>query len=68
MLSVGRVERLERLLGGDPVTEEVVLEFILARYGARGLAWIPEKIAEEIFRRPEDFKRAARRFKQPELF
>ncbi len=68
MLSAATVERLERLLGGDVVTEEAVLEFILTKYGARHLGCLSADVAGEILRQPEEFKRKARRFRDPELF
>ncbi len=67
-LSVGTVERIERLVGGDPVTEEQILRFIGARYGARSLFYLPPHVAAEICKRPADFIRAAKRYCEPELF
>ena len=61
------VERLHRVLGGDPVTEETVLRFIAARYGARSLVFLPTKVAAAILKRPSDFLRAAKMYWQPEL-
>jgi hypothetical protein len=61
------VERLHRVLGGDPVTEEAVLRFIAARYGARSLALLPANVAVAILKRPGDFLRAAKLHWQPEL-
>ena len=58
------VERLHRVLGGDPVTEEAVLRFVAARYGARSLVF---HVAGEVLKRPADFLRAAKQYKQPEL-
>ena len=66
-LSPREVERLERLLGGDPVTEEMVLRFIGDRWGARNLFYLPDKVAEEAVRRPGDFMRAAKLHCEPEL-
>jgi hypothetical protein len=66
-LPVATVQRLERVLGGDPVTEDQILRFIAAQYGARNLFWLPRKVAAAILRRPADFIRAAKRYCQPEL-
>ncbi|OQC24471.1 MAG: hypothetical protein BWX68_02184 [Verrucomicrobia bacterium ADurb.Bin063] len=62
------VQRLERLLGGDPATEAQILQFIAAHFGAVSLCDLPPQIAAEICRRPADFIRAAKNFCQPELF
>jgi hypothetical protein len=59
--------RLERLLGGDPVTEDLILRFIGHRYGARNLFYVPAKAAAEIWKRPADFIRAAKQHFEPEL-
>jgi hypothetical protein len=64
---VATVHRIERLVGGDPVVEERILEFIEARYGARSLAFLPRRVAAEVVKRPADFVRAAKLFTQPEL-
>jgi hypothetical protein len=61
------VERIERLVGGDPVTEAQVLQFIAGRYGAKNLFYLPAHVATEICRRPADFITAAKRFCEPEL-
>lgn len=66
-LSPREVERLHRLLGGDPVTEERILRFISARYGARSLFYLPSHVAAAAIKRPIDFIRAAKRHTQPEL-
>ena len=67
-LPVTTVQRIERLIGGDVVTEELVLRFISARYGARSLFYLPPQVASQVLKRPADFVRAARRYCQPELF
>ena len=67
MLPSQTVQRLERVLGGDPVTEDVVLRFIAARYGARSLFFLPANVAAEVLRRPADFLRAAKQHGEPEL-
>jgi hypothetical protein len=66
-LPVAMVQRIERLVGGDPVTEEQILRFIAARYGAKNLLYLPPHVAAEIVKRPADFIRAAKRYCQPEL-
>jgi hypothetical protein len=58
---------MERLVGGDVVTEEQVLRFIGARYGAKSLLYLPRHVAGEILKRPADFIRAAKQHCQPEL-
>jgi hypothetical protein len=59
-LSVQTVERLHRLLAGDPATEQAIMDFIQARWQARDLFDIPERVAREIINRPTDFIRAAK--------
>ena len=66
-LSPQDVLRLERVLGGDPVTEEIILRFIGDRWGAKSLFYLPAKVAGEILHRPADFIRAAKHHYQPEL-
>ena len=66
-LRVCDVERLHLAVGGDPVTEELILRFIGDRWGARNLFYLPAKVAGEILRRPADFIRAAKQFYEPEL-
>ena len=66
-LPVMTVQRIERLVGGDPVTEDQILRFIEARYSARSLLYLPQHVAAEIVKRPGDFVSAARRYCQPEL-
>jgi len=66
-LSVQTVERLHRLLGGEPRTETMVLQFIADKYGAKNLLYLPPHIAKEILRRPADFIRAAKQHCEPEL-
>ncbi len=67
-LAVATVQRLERLLGGDPVTEGEILRFIAARYGAKSLFYLPPHVAAEVCKRPADFIRAAKQYCEPELF
>src|ERR1051325_1732930 len=66
-LDVQLVERLHSAIGGDPITEEVILRFIAEKYGARNLLYLPPAVAGEILKRPADFIRAAKRYCHPEL-
>ena len=66
-LTVATVQHLERLVGGDPLVEDLVLRFIAARWGAESLLYVPLKVAERIFERPEAFLRAAKTHFEPEL-
>lgn len=66
-LSAATVQRIERLVGGDPVTEGQILRFIEGKYGAKSLLYLPPAVAAEICKRPADFIRAAKRYCQPEL-
>ena len=67
-LSVQDVQRLHRLLEGDPRVEQMILDFILAKYGAKSLFYIPKAVADQIFQRPGDFLRAVKQHCEPELF
>jgi hypothetical protein len=49
------------------VTEDQILRFIAAQYGAKNLFWLPRKVAAAILKRPADFIRAAKQYCQPEL-
>ena len=66
-LPVGTVLRIERLVGGDPVTEGLVLDYIEERFGARNLLYLPQKVAAAILDRPDAFLRTAKNFFEPEL-
>ena len=66
-LTVATVERLHTLLGGDPVTEEMILLFIAHKYGARNLFYLPANVTAQILNRPADFIRAAKQHCEPEL-
>ena len=66
-INAREVERLHHALGGDPVTEEMILRFIGARWEAMNLFYLPPKVAAEALRRPVDFLRAAKEYCQPEL-
>jgi len=66
-LPVQTVEHLHRLVGGDARTEEMVLQFIAAKYGAKNLLDLPAKVASNIIRRPADFLTAVKNHCEPEL-
>ncbi len=66
-LSVQTVERLHRLLSGDPHVEEMILRFMSDKYRARNFFYLPEHVAREIVKRPADFIRAAKRHCEPEF-
>lgn len=59
--------RLERALGGDPITEQIVLDYIWARWGAQTLLYMPPEVAKAVLARPGAFIEAAKKFSQPEL-
>ena len=61
------MQRIERLVSGDPNTEEQIVRFISVRYGAKSLLHLPPRVAVEILKRPRDFVRAAKRYCEPEL-
>lgn len=67
VLPAATVQRMERLIAGDPVTEAEILRFIAARYLAANLSQLPPHVAAEVCRRPADFIRAAKQYCQPEL-
>ena len=60
LLPVATVQRIERLVGGDPVTEGQILRFIGARYRAKNLFYLPPHVAAQVCKRPTDFIRAAK--------
>ena len=66
-LSVQTVEWLHRLLGGDPRVEEMILQFVADKYGAKNLFYLPPHVTKEILKRPADFIRAAKQHCEPEL-
>lgn len=66
-LPISTVQRIERLVGGDVQTENQILRFILARYGAKNLLYLPPHVAAQVCKRPADFVRAARHYCEPEL-
>jgi hypothetical protein len=66
MTPLATVLRLHDLLVGNAETEEAVLTFIYRKWGAINLARLPEKVANEIMKRPQDFiKRAKEESNQP---
>jgi hypothetical protein len=67
VLDAETVRRLERVLGGDPVTEALILAFIAERYGAETLLDLPAKVAAAILQRPADFIRAAKEHRELEV-
>ena len=66
-LRVCDVQRIHDAVGGDPVTEEMVLRFIGDRYDARNFLHISPKVAGEILKRPVEFIRAAKKHCELEL-
>ena len=62
------VDYIHRLVGGDPVTEDRILRFIAAQYGAKNLFYLPPNAAAQVRKRPADFIRAANQYCQPELW
>ena len=65
---MGTVQRIERLVGGDPVVEDQILRFIAAEpHRAKNLLYLRPHVAKEILKRPVDFVRAAKRWCEPEL-
>ena len=67
VLDAETVRRLERVLGGDPVTEALILAFIAERYGAETLLDLPPKVAAAILQRPAGFIRAAKEHRELEV-
>ena len=66
-LTVQTVERLHRLVGGDPETEQQILDYIAARWNAKNLFYLPPKVAAAVIDRPWDFLRAAKNFQTTDL-
>jgi hypothetical protein len=58
MIPIETVQKLQRLLGKDKKTEDMVVNFISAKWGAKNLARITEKQAEAIINRPQAFLKA----------
>lgn len=66
-LHVCDVQRIHDAVGGDPLTEEMILTFVSAKYGARNLLYLSPKVATAILERPVDFIRAAKQHCELEL-
>lgn len=66
-LRVRVVELIHQAVGGDPVTEAMILRFIADQYGAKNLLHLPPKVAAALLDRPVAFLRAAKKHCQPEL-
>jgi hypothetical protein len=66
-LPVATVLHLDRVLGGDPVTEDLVVDYIRERWGATSLFYVPRDKAALILKGPADFIRRLKRRSQPEL-
>ena len=66
-LPVATGRRLDRVLGGDPMTEELVVQYIEARWRAKNLVYVPREKAAKILKNPADFIRSLKRRSQPEL-
>ena len=66
-VSVSDVLRMERVIGGDPVTEDLVLRFIQQECGARSLCYVPSSWVTAIAHRPQDFLAKVRNKYAPEL-
>lgn len=64
-LPVEEVLRLHDAIGGDPVTEDMILRFIGDQYSAKNLLYLSPKVAAAILARPVDFIRAAKRHCEP---
>ena len=66
-LRVCDVQRIHDAVGGDPVTEEMIVRYIAEKFGARNFFYVSPKVATEILRRPVDFIRAAKKHCEPQL-
>ena len=66
-LPVDVVQHIHRLLGGDAHVEDMVLQFIADKFGAKSLLYLPPHVASQIIKRPADFLRAAKQHCEPEL-
>ena len=66
-LTVSEVLRIEQVIAGDPVTEALVLRYILKECGARSLFFVPPAWATAIAQRPTDFLAKVRKHYVPEL-
>lgn len=59
-LTIPTVQAIERLVGGEPVVEGLILWFIAQKYSARNLFFLPDKVAGAILKRPAEFICAAK--------
>ena len=66
-LRVCDVQRMHNVIGGDPVTEALIVQFIGDRYGAKSLFRIGPKVAGEILRRPVAFIHAVKKHNEIEV-
>lgn len=66
-LRVRDVQRIHDAVGGDPVTEEMILRFIADKFRAKNFFHVSPKVAAEILRRPVEFIRAAKKHCEPTL-
>lgn len=66
-LSAEIVQEIETKIGGDPITEGCILDFIYCRYSAKSLLYLPGRVATEILNRPGDFIAAAKRHSKLEV-
>lgn len=66
-LRVCDVQRIHDAVGGDPVTEEMIVRYIADKFGAKSLFYVSPRVAAEILRRPVDFIRAAKKHCEPQL-
>lgn len=66
-LRVIDVQRMHNVIGGDPVTEALIVRFIGDRYGARSLFRVGPRVAAGILHRPVAFIRAAKKHNEIEV-
>ena len=66
-LRVCDVQRIHDAVGGDPVTEEMIVRYIAEKFGAKNFFYVSPRVAAEILRRPLDFIRAAKKHCEPQL-
>jgi hypothetical protein len=58
------IHQLHRVLEGDPVQEGWVLDYILHRWKAPSLLYLPPDIAVEILKRPASFLKKAKEYSE----
>ena len=66
-LGVDVVENLHRVLGGDPVTEDLVLRYLAERWRVGNLFLLPPEVAAAIRRNPAAFLATVREHFAPRL-